>query len=354
MTIEPELRPATPVPQQKAAQGAAVAEPHAAEEAPAEPQQQPGVPEQPQLVESIFASEPVLVAADSKLEHGKASEGPERAATGDPPFPPEEAPAHPEPQPPTAELRAEPQLRGDAPDIRSAAPALPTERTRHKRRWLKFGSLVVSLGLLTLVASIVLFRYVNPPVTTVMAAEKLGGATLRRQWVPLGSISRSLPLAVIASEDGRFCQHWGVDWAAVRDAVNENRRGGFRGASTIPMQTAKNLYLWTERSYLRKLMEVPIAYLLTALWPKERVMEVYLNVAQWGPGIFGAEAASRYYFGKSASQLNRREALLLAAALPAPSIRNPAKPSARMVQIARAVERRMPVIAARSECLRRE
>jgi len=185
-----------------------------------------------------------------------------------------------------------------------------------------------------------------------MVVEKLRGYTLRREWVPLQDISPNLPLAVIASEDGRFCLHWGVDWGAVRDAIKEgDGLADFRGASTIPMQTAKNLYLWTDRSYVRKILEVPLAYLLTIFWPKERVIEVYLNIAQWGPGIFGAEAASQHYFRKSASQLTRREALLLAVSLPAPRLRNPGKPSPRMLRMAKAVERRMPVLAARSVCV---
>ena len=203
-----------------------------------------------------------------------------------------------------------------------------------------------------LVLSVVVFRFVNPPITTVMLIDKLRGTTLRRDWVPLEDISRQLPLAVISSEDGRFCDHWGVDWGAVRDAIKEGGGlAGFRGASTIPMQTAKNLYLLKRRSYARKVLEVPLAYLLTALWPKERVMEVYLNIAQWGPGVFGAEAASRYYFGKSAAQLNRREAVLLAAALPNPRLRNPAKPSRRMLMIAGTIERRLPIVAGRAGCV---
>ncbi len=139
-----------------------------------------------------------------------------------------------------------------------------------------------------------------------MVVEKLKGNTLRRDWVPLEDISPQLPLAVIASEDGRFCVHWGVDWGAVREAVKEGGGlSGLRGASTIPMQTAKNLYLGNGRSYVRKAFEVPLAYVMSALWPKQRMMEVYLNVAQFGPGIFGAEAASRYYFHKSAADLTR-------------------------------------------------
>lgn len=203
-----------------------------------------------------------------------------------------------------------------------------------------------------LFASIVVFRFVNPPMTLVMAVEKLKGVTLRRQWVPLEKISPNLRLAVVSSEDGRFCAHWGVDWSAVRDAVKAARSlKGVRGASTIPMQTAKNLYLWTHRSYLRKALEAPLAYLMSAIWPKRRMMEVYLNIAQWGPGVFGAEAASRYYFRKPASRLTRHQAALLAAALPNPRFRNPAKPSRRLRLIARTIERRMPAMVKRAACV---
>lgn len=224
-----------------------------------------------------------------------------------------------------------------------------------KRRhpWLRRIGLVVLLIMAGLLLSIIAFRFINPPITSVMIAEKLKGATLKHRWVPLDSMARDLPLAVIASEDGRFCVHWGVDWGAVKDAVEEAKRRhrSFRGASTITMQTAKNLYLFTDRSYVRKVLEVPLAYLLTLFWPKERVIEVYLNIAQWGPGIFGAEAASQQYFHKSAAELTRREALLLAAALPNPLLRNPGKPSPRMLRIAKSVERRMPILATRSFCV---
>ena len=234
-----------------------------------------------------------------------------------------------------------------------AIEAKTRSRAKSKRRyhWLRRAGQVILLLMAALLLSVILFRFVNPPFTPVMVVEKLKGNTLRHRWVPLEEISRNLPLAVIASEDGRFCEHWGVDWGAVKEAMQESRRGGLRGASTITMQTAKNLDLWTWRSYVRKVLEVPLAYLLTVFWPKERVMEVYLNIAQWGPGIFGAEAASQYYFRKSAAKLSRREALLLAAALPSPRLRNPAKPSARMQSIARAVDRRMPTIAKRAACV---
>jgi len=239
-----------------------------------------------------------------------------------------------------------------------AIQAVSGERTRKRSRrhhwhpWLRrIARLLLFVAGLVLL-SIVVFRFVNPPITPVMVVEKLKGNTLRRDWVPLEDISPQLPLAVIATEDGRFCVHWGVDWGAVREAVKEGGGlSGLRGASTIPMQTAKNLYLGTGRSYVRKAFEVPLAYVMSALWPKQRMMEVYLNVAQFGPDIFGAEAASRYYFHKSAADLTRREAVQLAAALPNPRFRNPARQSRRALVIARAVERRMPIMAQRSGCV---
>lgn len=219
---------------------------------------------------------------------------------------------------------------------------------RTARTWLKRAALVALLLFGALLLSLFLFRFVNPPITAVMLADKLKGATLDRQWVPLEDISPQLPLAVISSEDGRFCLHWGVDWGAMREAI---KAGAVRGASTIPMQVAKNLYLWNGRSYVRKAFELPLAYVMSLVWPKQRMIEVYLNVAEFGRGIYGAEAASRYYFGKSAADLTRHEAVLLAVTLPNPHIRNPRKPSLRMLRIARAVELRMPIIAKRAGCL---
>jgi monofunctional biosynthetic peptidoglycan transglycosylase len=239
-----------------------------------------------------------------------------------------------------------------------AIQAVSGERTRkrsrrhHKHPWLRRIARLLLFVAALVFLSIIVFRFVNPPITPVMLVEKLKGNTLRRDWVPLQDISPQLPLAVIASEDGRFCVHWGVDWGAVREAVKEGGGlDGLRGASTIPMQTAKNLYLGTGRSFVRKAVEVPLAYVMSALWPKRRMMEVYLNVAQFGPGIFGAEAASQYYFHKSAADLTRHEAVLLAAALPNPRFRNPASQSRRALVIARAVERRMPIMAQRSGCV---
>jgi monofunctional biosynthetic peptidoglycan transglycosylase len=238
--------------------------------------------------------------------------------------------------------------------IQAVAGERPRRRTKRRQRhpWLRRTARILLFLAAAILLSIIAFRFINPPTTAVMAINKLKGGTIRHQWVPLEDMSRQLPLAVIASEDGRFCLHWGVDWGAVREAIKEGDGfADFRGASTIPMQTAKNLYLWNGRSYVRKALEVPLAYLMSLVWPKERMMEVYLNVAQFGPGTFGVEAASRRYFGKSAAQLSRREAVLLAVALPRPGVRNPARPNATMLRIANKVERRMPIIAARSGCV---
>lgn len=229
-------------------------------------------------------------------------------------------------------------------------------RTRRGARkwspWFRCIALFLLLAAVALLLSIVVFRFVNPPITSVIALSKLRGFTVQQQWVPLENMSRSLPMAVIASEDGRFCAHWGVDWSAVKEAIDEGGGlAGFRGASTIPMQTAKNLYLWNRRSYVRKIVEGPLAYAISIAWPKQRVMEVYLNIAQFGPGIFGAEAASRHYFGKSAATLTRREAVMLAATLPSPRTRNPAKPNARMLRVVRVIDRRLPAMATRADCV---
>jgi monofunctional glycosyltransferase len=220
-----------------------------------------------------------------------------------------------------------------------------------KRHPLTRAVSVASVFLAGLFVATVIFRMTNP-ISPIGVAEMLGASSTKRGWLPLEKISPDLPLAVIASEDGRFCNHWGVDWAAVWDAIKQGGGigPGLRGASTIPMQLAKNLYLWTERSYLRKILEAPLAYLISALWNKRVVMETYLNIAPWGP-VVGAESASRYYFQKSAAELTREEAILLAVALPNPSGRNPAHPSPRMLKIAKAVEQRMPMPESRSECV---
>lgn len=185
--------------------------------------------------------------------------------------------------------------------------------------------------LLLIVAAIVLFRFVNPPTSAFMLGHLLSGSSyeLRQEWVSLDDISPWMPLAVVASEDQRFPHHHGVDFDAIRKALAEYQAGqGLRGASTITQQTAKNLFLWNGRSFIRKALEAGLALGIDALWPKRRIIEVYLNIAEFGHGVYGAEAASRLYFGIPARQLSQTQAARLAAVLPNPKVLSAATPSA--------------------------
>ena len=166
------------------------------------------------------------------------------------------------------------------------------------------------------------------PVSTIMLARWVMGQNVDRRWTPLSAMSPRLVAAVILSEDGQFCRHHGVDVSALREVI-EKHGAPSRGASTLSMQVAKNLFLWPGRSYLRKGLEIPIAIVLDTLWGKKRVLETYLNIAEWGQGVFGAEAAAEHDFGKDAASLTSLEAALMASALPNPILRNVAHPSRR-------------------------
>ncbi|MGV6875097.1 monofunctional biosynthetic peptidoglycan transglycosylase [Pseudochelatococcus sp. B33] len=212
--------------------------------------------------------------------------------------------------------------------------------------WL--GRLVRRLVLILLLvaalpfALLALYGFV-PPVSTLMIGRWLTLQPVDQQWTPLDAISPALAQAVIAAEDSRFCLHGGVDWSALRQVIDSAGDGGpSRGASTIPMQTVKNLVLWPGRSYLRKGAELPLSLYADIIWSKRRMMENYLNVAEWGEGVFGAQAAARRHFGKDAANLTRREAALLAAALPNPRQRDPAKPSRFHARTANNILARMP------------
>lgn len=193
-------------------------------------------------------------------------------------------------------------------------------------------------GILALIAApyvlALLYIFINPPMSFYMLREAVAGEGARWRWKDIEEISPNLTKQVIVSEDARFCEHWGVDWHAVIDAVEDADDGRPRGASTISMQTAKNAFLWNEPAYLRKVFELPLAYFIDFVWGKRRLMEIYLNIAEWGPGIFGAEAAARHHFGKSASNLTRQEAAQLAAALPNPIRRNAGSPGPRTFALA--------------------
>ena len=213
---------------------------------------------------------------------------------------------------------------------------MPSSSRRRGVSGTFFRLLLAALFALTLglAGLIVVYRFL-PPVSTLMLARWVKGETVERDYVPLENISLFLRTAVIVSEDARFCMHGGVDWGALREVVETAEEDGpSRGASTIAMQTAKNLFLWPSRSYLRKGIEIPLAIMIDLAWPKRRILEIYLNVAEWGAGIYGAEAAARHYFHKSAERLDAREAALLASALPSPGRRNSARPSPRHAGLA--------------------
>ncbi|MFO7993149.1 MAG: monofunctional biosynthetic peptidoglycan transglycosylase [Marinobacter sp.] len=185
--------------------------------------------------------------------------------------------------------------------------------------------------LVLVVAMLVLFRFVNPPASAFMIGHLVSGSDqeLRQEWVSLDDISPWMPLAVVASEDQRFLHHHGVDFGAIRKALAEYQAGqGLRGASTITQQTAKNLFLWNGRSFVRKALEAGLALGIDALWPKRRIIEVYLNIAEFGHGVYGVGEASRIYFGIPASQLSPAQAARLAAVLPNPKKLSAASPSA--------------------------
>ncbi|MEN8162150.1 MAG: monofunctional biosynthetic peptidoglycan transglycosylase [Myxococcota bacterium] len=206
---------------------------------------------------------------------------------------------------------------------------------RHRLgRWL-----VAAAGILLLAPAlpIAVMRFV-PPLGSALMVERWVEAraderafALRYDWVPLSRISPSLRAAVVVSEDQRFWEHDGFDWTSMGDALGEWRDGRrLRGASTISQQLAKNLFLWPGRSLVRKGLEAWLTFWIETLWPKDRILEVYLNVVELGDGVFGAEAASRHYFGRAAAHLGRSEAALLAAILPSPRRSSVARPSATL------------------------
>lgn len=211
------------------------------------------------------------------------------------------------------------------------------------------GLLRFGLGLALLLVGLVLLYGFVPVPSTLMLGRWLTFQPVERQWVALADISPHLVRAVIASEDQRYCSHRGVDWVEL-DAVMDDEDGPSRGASTLTMQTAKNVFLWPGRSYLRKGLEIPLALVLDLAWGKQRVMEVYLNVAEWGDGLYGAEAASQRYFGKPASRLSPAEAARLAAALPNPLLRDPGKPGGSLRAAAGRVQRRLGQIGTLADC----
>ncbi|QXI47599.1 MULTISPECIES: monofunctional biosynthetic peptidoglycan transglycosylase [Pseudomonas] len=217
---------------------------------------------------------------------------------------------------------------------------LPTLLRRLSRAllWFAAGSIVLVL----------VFRWVPPPGTALMVERKVQSwvngepIDLQRDWEPWENISDELKVAVIAGEDQKFANHWGFDIPAIQAALAYNERGGsIRGASTLTQQVAKNLFLWSGRSWLRKGLEAWFTALIELFWSKERILEVYLNSAEWGKGVFGAQAAARYHFGVDASRLSRQQAAQLAAVLPSPIKWSASRPSAYVASRAGWIRRQM-------------
>jgi len=205
---------------------------------------------------------------------------------------------------------------------------------RRRRLWRGLVITLIALVLLPFVLTVA-YRAVDP-VSMLMVLRWLTGQRVERVWVPLAGIAPALPAAVIAAEDARFCTHAGVDFEALGQILDEGEDlSQVRGGSTITQQVAKNLFLWNSRSFVRKAIEFPIALWIGVVLPRHRVMEIYLNIAEWGPdGQFGAEAGARHAFGRSARSLTAREAALMAGILPNPVQRSAGRPGPGMRRLA--------------------
>jgi monofunctional glycosyltransferase len=209
--------------------------------------------------------------------------------------------------------------------------------------WSAMAALMMS------VVPVIALRWINPPTSAFMMSRRAEGmfnpsqrVTIRYDWQPIERISRNAQLAVIAAEDQKFLEHEGFDFESIEKALDaRHRRGRVRGASTISQQVAKNLFLWSGKNWVRKGIEAGYTVLIETLWPKRRILEVYLNIAEFGDGVYGVGAASPAYFNKTAARLTRHEAALLAAVLPSPRRMHVARPSRYVERRAWWIERQM-------------
>jgi monofunctional glycosyltransferase len=215
--------------------------------------------------------------------------------------------------------------------------------------------IVLAAVVLALIPAILTLLYALPfvrPASTLMLKDLVTLQGYDRQWVPIEDVAPALVNSIVMSEDGQFCGHRGIDWRELSAVIDDAMAGEpTRGASTIPMQTVKNLFLWQGRSFIRKLLEAPLAVYFDLVLPKKRIMEIYLNIVELGPNIYGVEAAAQHHFGRSAAKLSRRQAALLAVTLPSPATRDPANPSRGMQRLASVVERRAVKAGAYIGCL---
>jgi monofunctional biosynthetic peptidoglycan transglycosylase len=239
-------------------------------------------------------------------------------------------------------------------DEKAMARAQKLLRGRARGSWLRrIFKWVVIVALIPFALTLVYIPSFVHPVSTLMLLDLVKLQGYDRRWTPLEDIAPVMQYSVVMSEDGQFCSHMGVDLgelkAVVQDALEGER---VRGASTISMQTVKNLYLFNINSIVRKAVELPLAVYYDLVTPKKRILETYLNIAEWGPNIYGVEAAAQHYFGVSAKKLTARQAALLTVALPNPYTRNPAKPGAGLRRLASVIQRRAAQAGGHVDCLR--
>jgi monofunctional biosynthetic peptidoglycan transglycosylase len=233
----------------------------------------------------------------------------------------------------------------------TASPAARID-TPMRKRLIKVAKWLVAIALLPYL--LVVFYKIEfiHPVSTLMLYDLATFQGYDRRWVEFEDIAPVLVQSVMMSEDGQYCNHDGVDWVQMNGVMQDALDGeSTRGASTIPMQTAKNLFLWNGRSFIRKGLELPLALGTDFVLSKKRLMEIYLNIAEWGPGIYGIEAAAQYHFNVPAAKLSRRQAALLAVSLPNPIARNASKPAKGMKRLATLIERRAKGSGAYIKCL---
>jgi monofunctional glycosyltransferase len=232
--------------------------------------------------------------------------------------------------------------KADAEEGEDGDAATPGKRGFVRRAW-RMGRFAVLAALGLMIAHLIIFAFA-PPISMLMVERWVTGQPVKRSYVSLDDISPRLIASVIASEDSQFCRHWGVDFGAVWDVLEQawdDEEAPTRGASTITMQVTKNLYLWQLPGFARKPLEAPMALIVDLVWSKERIMEVYLNIAEWGPnGVIGAEEGAKRAFGRPAKSLSPRQAALLTTSLPNPIRRNPARPSRRQALVASIIEQR--------------
>ncbi len=199
---------------------------------------------------------------------------------------------------------------------------------------IKWGWRALIAVIIVIVLLVGLYSFVNPPTTIYMLQESSRLDGIRREWRDFEEISPHMPRAIVAAEDANFCNHWGFDMEAIRNALED---GGTRGASTISQQTVKNVFLWHGRNYLRKAMEAALTPVMEAFWSKRRVLEVYMNIAEFDEGVFGVGAAAPWHFGVDAKDLSARQAAALAAVLPSPKTRSAKRPTAFLKKRARQI-----------------